>query len=231
MFSTANLLKFTGGAFIAYHTVYRPMMGVYRHFIRTPFDLASRYGQHTWVVITGGSDGIGKGYAKEFAKRGFNLYLIARTEDKLKDVCQELQNEYKVEARYLSKDFTHSYEHDFFDDIFEQTKDLDVSVLINNVGMVNMKTLPDAKREDVHNVITTNTYSQAMLSQEFLRRMKNRERKSAIISLSSFSGGKPVSVCPIYTATKGYNDFLSRALRHEFKEKVDISKLSYPNSF
>jgi short-subunit dehydrogenase len=224
MLNLPIFLQGVGALFLTYNCFYKPFCGVYRHFIRKGYDLSSRYGQNSWVVITGGSDGIGKGYATVFAQRGFNLYLIARTEQKLQKLCQDLEKEYGIQAKYKAKDFTKSYQDGFFSDILEDTKKYDVSVLVNNVGMVSMKSLPDTKESDVKDVISTNTYPQAFLSQEFIRRMKRRNQKSAIISLSSFSGGKPISVCPIYSCTKGYNDFLSRALNYEFSENIDISE-------
>ena len=122
----------------------------------------------------------------------------------------------------MAKDFTQAHQADFFDDIYESTSDLDVSVLINNVGLVNMKSHKTAEKSDLRDVITVNTYPQNMLTHEFLNRMTSRSTKSAIIDMSSFSGGKPVSVCPTYSATKGYNDFLSRAIRHEFGDQIDM---------
>jgi len=41
-------------------------------------------------VVTGGSDGIGKAYAQELARRGLNIVLIARNQDKLKHVASEI---------------------------------------------------------------------------------------------------------------------------------------------
>jgi len=51
-----------------------------------PYDLIERYGRNSWAVVTGASDGIGRAYAIEFARRGFNVVIISRTESKLKDV-------------------------------------------------------------------------------------------------------------------------------------------------
>jgi 17beta-estradiol 17-dehydrogenase / very-long-chain 3-oxoacyl-CoA reductase len=48
-----------------------------------PLDFSERYGEGSWVVVTGASDGIGIEWARSFAKRGFNIVMIARTPDKL----------------------------------------------------------------------------------------------------------------------------------------------------
>jgi len=60
-------------------------------------------------LVTGATDGIGKAYAIEFAKLGFNIYLVSRTEEKLKKVQQELQTLCpSIKIKYLQKDFTKS---------------------------------------------------------------------------------------------------------------------------
>ena len=59
-------------------------------YVTKPYDLLARYGAGTWVAITGGSDGIGFAFAKEFARRGFNIVLIARTQSKLEASAKSL---------------------------------------------------------------------------------------------------------------------------------------------
>ena len=120
------------------------------------------------------------------------------------------------------KDFTNSFDQGFFEEIFEDTQDLDVSILINNVGMGYREIFLDADDNDIKNTIVLNTIPQALMSKKFLIRMKKRDKKSAIINLSSFLGSKPIASRPIYSATKAYNDFLSRSLNFEHKDKIDI---------
>lgn len=43
-------------------------------------NLKQRYGENSWVMVTGASDGIGKGFCEEFAKLGFNIVLVARNQ-------------------------------------------------------------------------------------------------------------------------------------------------------
>ncbi len=48
--------------------------------------MAERYGANSWALVTGASDGIGKGFCQELANKGFNIILIARNPEKLKIV-------------------------------------------------------------------------------------------------------------------------------------------------
>lgn len=67
-----------------------------------------KVGDDCWAVITGGTDGIGLEYARQFAGKGLNLLLISRSEEKLKRVQSEITAScHKCkEVRYLVVDFT-----------------------------------------------------------------------------------------------------------------------------
>ena len=53
-------------------------------------DLLNTYGQNSWAVVTGASDGIGRGFCEELARIGFNIVLISRTKTKLDTVAKSL---------------------------------------------------------------------------------------------------------------------------------------------
>ena len=95
------------------------------------------------ALVTGASSGIGRDMAKELAKRGYNLILVARDEQKLKEVSEEIKNIYKVEAKVIQKDLSikqnciEIYAMDL--SIEENCKNLhekvkDIDILINNAG-------------------------------------------------------------------------------------------------
>ena len=70
-----------------------------------------RYGKGSWAVVTGSTDGIGKGLALELAARGFNLVLISRTIEKLNTVAIETQEKAKnaghnIHTRVIAFDFS-----------------------------------------------------------------------------------------------------------------------------
>lgn len=52
-----------------------------RHFTqKTEPDLSLKYGKGSWVVVTGASDGMGAEYCRQYARQGFNVALVSRTE-------------------------------------------------------------------------------------------------------------------------------------------------------
>lgn len=82
MFATIISIALTCGFYKLLELLFRFARMVLRHF-RTTAHLPQFYGEGSWVVITGASDGIALEMAKELAKLGFNLVLISRTQNKL----------------------------------------------------------------------------------------------------------------------------------------------------
>lgn len=69
--------------------------GVWRYFLRPGKNLRG-YGK--WAVVTGATDGIGKAFCEELAKKKINLVLVSRTESKLKELSSALESKYKVSS-------------------------------------------------------------------------------------------------------------------------------------
>ena len=86
----------------------------------TPFNLITRYGQNSWAVVTGASDGIGEGFCYELAKDGFNICLISRTESKLRKVEENIKKiNPKVSTKVVVADFKRSSDEGFFDKLMD----------------------------------------------------------------------------------------------------------------
>ena len=71
-----------------YYFAFNILRGFYRHCIRPSKNLKARYSNPNlpvWACITGATSGIGLGFARELARRGFNIILVSRTKKKLED--------------------------------------------------------------------------------------------------------------------------------------------------
>ena len=62
--------------------------------IRPSLSLDKRYGENSWAIVTGPTEGIGKSYCFSLANRGFNVVLVARNEQKAKGVVDEVSKKY-----------------------------------------------------------------------------------------------------------------------------------------
>lgn len=194
-------------------------------FLKRQYNLLQRYSNKTnkipYVVITGGSDGIGKGFAIEFAKLGFNIYLIARTKSKLKSLCDELSKKYNITAEYLQFDFNNNAtSYNYYEDIFSSIfKNKDVSILVNNIGTVIPKLFIDTSIEDCDKAIKMNICSQVYLTKLFLESNKDDFLKKAIINLSSMSSDFFIPYHCVYASCKRFNEYFSTNSSYEFNNK------------
>ena len=105
---------------------------VHKNFLLSEINLNERYGRKTWICIMGGSDEQGKQFALQFAKRGFNIFIVGN--DRIKNI-HEVVNEYypDVKIKILEKDFNNAYELDFFDDIKDIVDDISFILRPNDV--------------------------------------------------------------------------------------------------
>lgn len=209
----------TIGAFYLLSKLPTPLMAFYRHYIRKPLDLASRYGPNSWVLVTGGAKGIGQGFAQEFAKRGFNIIIIDR-DDKISETATRLKNDYKVNVIEIKKDLM---------DIDEVLKDVnrlmtthDISVLINNAALKEFKDYKSQDMPTIEAIFKTNIEVPTKLTRTLINYLKARPRRSAIINLSSILGTSPTPHALIYSCTKVYLRYFSAGLREEVGDKIDI---------
>ncbi|PWA22710.1 hypothetical protein CCH79_00002005, partial [Gambusia affinis] len=90
------------------------------------------YGQ--WAVVTGATSGIGKAYATELARRGLDIVLIGRSDERLQKVAKQIENKYGRKTHTIKVDFTEGAS--IYSTIAKELHDLEIGILVNNVGMI-----------------------------------------------------------------------------------------------
>lgn len=187
---------------------------------------ASKLGK--WAVVTGATDGIGKAYAEELARRGFAIVLISRTQDKLDEVSKAIESKYNVETKTISADFGSV---DIYPKIESGLAGLEIGVLVNNVGVsysypeffLNIPNIDSF----IDNMININITSVCQMTRLVLPRMADRS-KGVILNIASASGMYPVPLLTLYSSTKAFVDFFSRGLEAEYQSKGVIVQSVLP---
>uniref|UniRef100_A0A6B2EH03 Putative steroid dehydrogenase n=1 Tax=Phlebotomus kandelakii TaxID=1109342 RepID=A0A6B2EH03_9DIPT len=174
--------------------------------------LAEKYGN--WAVITGSTDGIGKQYARELASRGINVVLISRTEKKLVEVANEIEQEYHVKTKWIAADFSQG--RDIYPRIEEELRGIPVGILVNNVGRMydGPDTIGHVPEDLLWDMVNINCGAVTMMTRLLLRGMVDR-RKGAIVNISSGSELQPMPYMAVYGATKAYVRNFTLAIRNE----------------
>src|SRR5437867_242994 len=165
------------------------------------------------TLITGASSGIGEAFARKLAARGDNLLLVARSEDKLIALCNELGRSQNMRAQYVAMDLS---KPDAAGELFEETRkrELEIDLLINNAGFGSMGDFAKLGPARELNMIDLNVRSLVELTHRFLQPM--RERKGgAIINVASTAGFQGVPYMATYAATKAFVLSFSESLWEE----------------
>ena len=165
------------------------------------------------TLITGASSGIGEVFARKLAAQGHNLLLVARSEDKLINLCNELGRSESTHAQYVAMDLS---ERDAPAQLFAETqaRELEIDFLINNAGFGSMGDFSTLDLDHEMNMIDLNVRSLVELTHRFLVPMRERKRGS-IINVASTAGFQPVPFMTTYAATKAFVLSFSEALAEE----------------
>ncbi|MCJ1380601.1 hypothetical protein MMC17_003709 [Xylographa soralifera] len=173
----------------------------------------------SWALITGASDGIGYGFAEELSARGFNVILHGRNKQKLENCAAKLAHDFPSrETRLFIADASACSTPR--DELLKLISDIQLTILINNVGGTNplsnpFKSLEEHTPEEIEKVINLNAGFATQITKTLLPTLI-RNGPSLILNIGSlgYLAGPWISV---YAGTKGYLVSYSTALQTELR--------------
>ncbi|MCI6007518.1 MAG: SDR family oxidoreductase [Ruminococcus sp.] len=173
------------------------------------------------ALITGASSGIGRDMARELAKRGCDLILVARRTDRLEEIKNEITG---VSVEIIKCDVS---TEENCAELYNSVKDKGVDMLVNNAGfgLAGEFLSTDLNRE--LNMIKTNVVAVHMLTKLFLKDFAEKDR-GIILNVASSAAYMAGPYLSTYYATKNYVRRLTEAVYQELKEKnsnVSVSVL------
>lgn len=173
------------------------------------------------ALITGASSGIGRDMARELAKRGYDLALVARNEEGLVAIQEELSKEYP-DIKIVTHTFDLSNEENCYS-LHEQVPEVDI--LINNAGFGLFGKFTETDLHKEVNMIKTNDVAVHILTKLYLQTMA-KKNQGHILNVASIAGFMPGPLMATYYASKNYIVALTRAIRQELKKEGSNVKLS-----
>lgn len=180
------------------------------------------------ALVTGASSGIGRELANLFAKDGYNLVLVARSDDSLQRIGQEYEQQFGIQTTIISRDLT---DPNAPEEVYAETQrqGLTIDVLVNDAGVGEygmFATESDLQKELA--IIQLNISSLVHLTKLYLKDMVQRN-EGKILMLGSIASVMPNPLMAVYGATKAFVYSFSEALRNELKGRnVTVTVLMPP---
>jgi short-subunit dehydrogenase len=164
-------------------------------------------------LITGASSGIGEVFARRLAARGRNVLLVARSEEKLITLCNELGRSNSIRAQHFALDLSLPESPAR---LFEEAekRGLSIDLLVNNAGFGSFGDFSKADLARELNMIDLNIKALVELTYRFLKPMRER-KQGAVINVASTAAFQAVPYMGTYAATKAFVLSFSEALWEE----------------
>lgn len=167
------------------------------------------------ALVTGASSGIGKDIAIYLDSLGYDLVLVARNEDKLKEICKNLKS-----AEYYICDLE-KREECFA--LYEKYKNADIDFLVNNAGYGLFGYFDETDMQKELGMIDLNVTAVHILTKLFLKDFVKNDR-GYILNVASSAGFLAGPYLSTYYATKNYVLKLTMAINEELrKRKSNVS--------
>jgi short-subunit dehydrogenase len=172
---------------------------------------------NTWLVVTGGTKGIGKAIVEKFASKGFNIITCARHSKELKQLSAEITSKYKNSKLLTFKaDLSDKEETKAFITFIKEQK-ISVEVLINNTGTYIPGQIHKEKDGVLEQMIETNLYSAYRLSRGLVTGMI-KKKQGYIFNICSTASIMPYVNGGSYCISKYALYGMTKVLREELKE-------------
>lgn len=169
-----------------------------------------KYGQY--ALVAGGSDGLGAAFAEAIARRGLDLVLIARQEDRLKATAARLKEIYKINVISFAADMAD------YENVKKLISTLNVSIglLIYNAAFAPIGLFKNTSEEHLALATAVNVKAPLLLTR-LLSAPMIQQKRGGIVLMSSLAGAQGSPNIAAYAATKSFNAILAEGLWKELK--------------
>ena len=169
-----------------------------------------------YVLITGGTMGIGYELARCFAEENYNLVLVARSKKDLQNRKKEFENNFGIKVLTISTDL---FNPENATKVYREIKanKINIEILVNNAGQGVYGEFSDTDIKREISIINLNISSLVILTKLFVKEMK-KKGSGKILNVSSIASKSPGPFQSVYHATKAFVQSFTEAIRDELKD-------------
>ena len=167
------------------------------------------------ALITGASRGIGRALALEFARRGYDLLLVARSADQLAELAAEVATQHQRQAKILALDLT-APDAAATVAAWATAQTTKLAVLVNNAGYGLFGRFEELPLADQQNMLQLNMLLPVALTHALLPALR-RQPQAYVLNVASTAAYQAVPALTLYAASKSFLLSFSRGLRFELK--------------
>lgn len=179
-----------------------------------------------YVLITGASKGLGRAFAEEFAVKKKNLILVALENDGLDETARYITKKYDVKVKTIETNLAQP------EAVFQLAEEINsnykIEYLINNAGIGGTSIFSEAPIDHIEHLLMLNVRALSLLTRLILPNMMKQEGETYILNVASMASFCPMTFKAIYSASKAYVYYFSRALAEELKDTNVFVSVVHP---
>lgn len=220
-------IPFIIGMIIIIKYAFKLLDFIRKYIIHSKNNLKEKYGDG-FVIITGGSSGIGLSFAKEFLKNNFKICLLSSNKEKLEKARKELLDLYpysiiKIIDFNLDQFYNEETIKKLEERISSELKGEEISILFNNAGVLFRGRFDSLSEKKINSMLNVNIFGLTILTKIVIEYMKKRIKRSLIIGSGSFDGQLRFTNRVVYSSTKSYVEAFYEGLIRDFPDKFDFT--------
>ncbi|MDN3692793.1 SDR family NAD(P)-dependent oxidoreductase [Chryseobacterium tructae] len=170
--------------------------------------------KESYAVVTGASQGLGKAFAENLARKNINVILVSLPNQNLKELTHRLEEIYRIKAHYYEVDLSVN------ENVMKLTEWLNSSfhihILINNAGLGGTRKFTEATSDYINTILQVNVTATSLITHQLLPNLL-KQPKAYILNVSSMAAFSPIGFKTVYPASKSFIHSFSRGLHEELK--------------
>jgi short-subunit dehydrogenase len=172
-----------------------------------------------WALVAGGSDGLGRAFSLELARRGLNLVIVGRRVELLRQISGEIRRRYPVKVRIVAADLSSERSRAR---LMQSTDDREIGLMVYNAALSPIGRFIDVDSDRLRETIETNCSGPLELARHYASLMAVRGR-GGVILMSSMTAFQGTPLVAAYGATKAFNLILAEGIARELAPRgVDV---------